>query len=61
MSNNQNVKYYTVYMPWIAVKLRERGYRIVQTKVNKKKPQFDCYKFKVEEGFFEALTEITQK
>lgn len=51
----------TIYMPWIAVKLREKGFEIIKVKPNPRKPQFDCYEFQESEELETAITEIMKQ
>lgn len=55
------MKEYTVYMPWIAVELRKRGFKIIKTVINEKKPQFDAYVFDNTDELQQAMSEITRK
>lgn len=50
-----------IYMPWIATKLRERGFKILRTGVNPHKPQFDTYIFENTPELLQALTELTKQ
>lgn len=54
-------KLYCIYTRKIAVKLRERGFKIVKTSVNQRFPQFDCYFFIDGENFQKELTKITRE
>lgn len=51
---------FTVYMKWVAIALRERGFKIKRTGINPNKPQFDTYIFDYTPAFQEALTKITE-
>ena len=48
-----------IFMPWIAAQLRERGFTLLRTGVNPRKPQFDTYIFEETPELLKALTEIT--
>lgn len=50
-----------IYMPWIAAKLRQQGFKLLRTDVNPHKPQFDTYVFEETPELLEALTKLTQK
>lgn len=49
-----------VYMPWIAAKLREEGFKIIDVRVNQSQPQYDCYVFEDTPAFREAFTRISK-
>lgn len=46
-----------VYSKRIAIKLRELGFQIKRTEVNRSKPQYDCYIFELTEELQKALDE----
>ena len=48
-----------IYMPWIAAKLREQGFKLLRTGINQKKPQFDTYIFEETPELLEALTRLS--
>lgn len=50
----------TIFMPWIAVELRSRGFKIINVRPNPNKPQYDCYDFLETPELLAALTEITR-
>lgn len=54
-------KYYTIYTKEIAYKLREAGYKIVKTGINKNHPQYDTYIFENSPAFRSELQRITAK
>lgn len=54
-------KFYTIYTKNLAYKLRERGFKIVSTGINKNHPQFDTYIFENSENFQNILHELTAK
>lgn len=51
----------TIYMPWLAIELRNRGFKIVGVKPNPKKPHYDCYDFENTEEFNKIFTELTHQ
>lgn len=46
-----------IYSKRIAIKLRELGFQIKRTEVNRSKPQYDCYIFELTEELQKALDE----
>lgn len=46
-----------IYSKKIAIKLRELGFQIKRTEVNRSKPQYDCYIFELTEELQKALDE----
>lgn len=53
--------FYTIYTKDLAYRLRERGFQIVKTGINKNYPQFDTYIFKNSQALQNAIHEITSK
>lgn len=53
--------FYTIYTKDLAYRLRERGFQIVKTGINKNYPQFDTYIFKNSPALQNAIHEITNK
>ena len=53
-------KEFNVYTRWLAVALREQGYKILRTKVNKYHPQFDVYVFEDSQELQEAMLALTR-
>lgn len=53
---DKNIK--IIYSKRIAIQLREQGFQILETRVNKAKPQFDCYVFAATPELFAALNEL---
>lgn len=49
-----------IFMPWIALQLRERGFKLLRTGINPNKPQFDTYIFEETPELLEALTSLTK-
>lgn len=54
-------KYYIIYTKNLAYKLRERGFKIVSTGINRNHPQFDTYTFENSRDFQDTLHELTTK
>ena len=52
---------YCVYTKKIAFLLRKKGFRIVKTDVNYKRPEFDVYYFKDTPELHTALVEIAKE
>lgn len=46
-----------IYSKRIAIKLRELGFQIKRTEVNRSKPQYDCYIFELTEELQKTLDE----
>ena len=55
------MKTFTVYTKKVAIQLREQGFRIVTTGINKNFPQYDTYIFRDTEEFRKALDKIVNK
>lgn len=53
-------KEFTIYTRWLAVALREQGYKILRTEVNKFHPQFDVYVFEDSQELQEAMLALTR-
>lgn len=54
-------KEFTIYTRWLAIKLREQGFRIIRTEVNQRFPQYDCWVFEDCEDLQIAITYLTRK
>lgn len=54
-----SVKTKTVYMPWIAAELRNRGFELIKVIANPNKPQFDAYVFEDTPELREAFTIVS--
>ena len=54
-------KFYIIYTKNLAYKLRERGFKIVNTGINKNHPQFNTYIFENSQEFQNTLHELTTK
>lgn len=54
-------KEYTIYTRWLAVKLREQGFRIIRTEINQRHPQYDTYIFENSVDLQIAITALTKK
>lgn len=54
-------KYYIIYTKELAYKLRECGFKIVRTGINKNHPQFDTYIFENSKDFQDTLHKLTIK
>ena len=52
---------FKVFTRRLAIKLRERGFQIVKTEVNSKKPEFDIYCFEDTEELRKAVDELTKR
>lgn len=50
---------YKVFSKSIAIKLRKKGFKIIKTEPNYKKPEFDVYFFADTPEFRKAFNEIT--
>lgn len=50
-----------VFKRKMAVYLREHGFKIVGTEVNRKRPEFDVYLFEDSDGLREAMIEYSAK
>ena len=57
MLQNQNIK--KIYSRKLAIALRQKGFRIIGTEINSKRPEFDVYLFIDTPQLREAMTEIT--
>ena len=53
-------KEYTIYTRWLAVKLREQGFRIIRTEINQRHPQYDTYVFEDSEDLQIAISYLTR-
>ena len=53
-------KEYTIYTRWLAVKLREQGFRIIRTEINQRHPQYDTYIFENCEDLQIAISQLTK-
>ena len=51
---------YTIYAKWLAIKLREEGFRIIRTEVNQKHPQYDCWVFEDSTDLQIAISYLTK-
>lgn len=51
---------YVIYSKKIALELREQGFELVGTGVNKNFPQYDTYIFKNSKELQEALTKLSK-
>ena len=54
-------EFYTIYTKRVAYQLREKGFKIVKTGINKQHPQYDTYIFKNSEEFQKALHELNNR
>lgn len=52
---------YKIFSRSIAIKLRKKGFKIIKTEPNYKKPEFDVYFFEDTSDFRNALNEIVNK
>ena len=52
---------YTIYTKKLAYKLRESGFKLLRTGINKNFPQYDTYIFEDTEQLQKAITELTKK
>ena len=52
---------YKIFSRSIAIELRKKGFQIIKTEPNYKKPQFDVYFFKDTPAFKKALNEIVNR
>lgn len=53
--------YYKIYTRKLAYLLRQKGFEIIKTEINKNHPQFDVYLFTDTPSFRAALTTLTAK
>jgi hypothetical protein len=51
---------YTIYMPWVARKLQEKGFKLIRVEPARK-TQYNVYIFKDSADFQAALNEILEK
>lgn len=58
-NQNQNQNFKKIYSRRLAIALRQKGFRIVGTEMNPKRPEFDVYLFIDTPQLREAMTEIT--
>lgn len=52
---------YTVYTKWLALKLREQGFRLIRTGINQNFPQYITYVFEDCEDLHIAIRALTKK
>lgn len=52
---------YKIFSRAIAIELRKRGFKIIKTEPNYKKPEFDVYFFENTPEFIKVLNEIVDK
>lgn len=52
---------YKIFSRSIAIELRKKGFKIIKTEPNYKKPEFDVYFFKDTPEFRKTLNEIVNK
>lgn len=48
-----------IYMPWIAARLRDLGFKLLRTSAHPRKPQYDIYYFESTPALLDALSKIT--
>lgn len=56
-----NEKEYTIYTKWLALRLREQGFRLIRTGINPNFPQFITYVFEDNEDLHIAVRQLTNK
>ena len=54
-------KEFTVYSKWLAYELRQQGFRLIKTDINKNFPQFICWVFENSEDLQIAIRCLTEK
>ncbi|MBR4407266.1 MAG: hypothetical protein IKT27_03035 [Clostridia bacterium] len=54
-------KEFTIYTRWLALALRQQGFRIIRTEVNEFHPQFDTYVFENCEDLQIAISQLTKR
>lgn len=54
-------EFYIVYTKKLAYQLRERGFKIVGTGINRNHPQYDTYTFKNSQKLQDAIHEIVSE
>lgn len=54
----ESKKFYTIYTKKLAYELRERGFKIERTGINRNHPQFDTYIFRNSEKLQDAIHDI---
>lgn len=54
-------EFYVIYTKRLAYQLREKGFKIVKTGINKNHPQYDTYTFKNSEELQNAIHEIVSQ
>lgn len=52
---------YKIFSRSIAIELRKKGFKIIKTEPNYKKPELDVYFFEDTPGFREVLNKIVNK
>lgn len=49
-----------IFSKRLAIELRARGFKIIRTETNRRKPQYDCYVFEYTEELQKELDKIFQ-
>lgn len=49
-----------IFSKRLAIELRTRGFKIIRTEPNRRKPQYDCYVFEYTEALQKELDKIFQ-
>lgn len=55
------MKYFNCYSAKLAGNLRKQGFKIINTRVNMKNPQYDVFLFEETEELLKAVNEYCQK
>lgn len=61
MNNNYDETIYPCFSKMKAIKLRERGFQIIKTEVNRRFPKYDVFYFENTEELKKALEEIKEE
>lgn len=54
-------KVFRVYTRWIALRLRQLGFKIIQTDINEFHPEFDVWIFEKTPEFVEAFNKVSRE
>lgn len=54
------MKEYTIYSKWLAMALRNQGFKMLRTEANPKRPQFDCWIFQDNPDLQIAISYMTR-
>lgn len=54
-------KEYKIYAKWLAIALRQQGFRIIRTEINERFPQYDCWVFEDNDDLQIAISYLTRQ